>query len=332
MSKYKHLSLEEREKLFAWKEKGLSLREIGRKLKRHHTTFSKELERNTKYGKKYVPCHAQRRYERVTQSQRSKAPLKDLETYVYVRVHLRPPYLWTPELIAGRLKLETKGKLTITPEAIYQYIYSKKARKYKLWQYLPCGRKKRMKRNGRKVRNNGKAPNAVSIGKRPKYINKRKQPGHWETDNMEGSKSSKAALSVSIERSFRYKKLTKTPNQTMDEKNKAVIEDLDSLHKQLKRSITFDNGKENYGHKDISEALEVKTYFCHTYTSSEKGSVERAIKDIRRFIPKGTPLTRVSKKEIQQIENWLNDKPMKCLEYYTPREKMYQFVSKLETT
>jgi len=332
LPQYKHLSLVEREKLFAWSEKGLSLRHIARNLNRNHSSLSRELKRNTKYSKPYLPCYAQKRYVRVTQIQRSKAPLKSLETYLFVREHLRSPFFWSPEIIAGRLKRESKCRLTISSEAIYQYIYSKKSRKYKLWQYLVSGRKKRMLKNGRKIRNNGKAPNAVSIDKRPLFINKRKQPGHWETDNMEGPKSSKSALSVSIERSFRYTKLTKIPNQTMSEKSNAVISDIRSLPEILKRTITMDNGTENYAHQQIAIQLGVKTFFCHAYTSYEKGSVERRIKDIRRFIPKGTPLKIISKSKIQCLEDWLNNKPMKCLNYMTPREKMDVLISKSKST
>lgn len=332
LKKYTHLTLEEREKLYAWKEKGLSLRQIAKKLGRSHSTLSRELKRNTKYGKEYIPCYAQRRYERVGNKQRRKAPLKCPEIFLHVREHLRHPYYWSPEIISGRLKKITNGRLTITPECIYQYIYSKKAKRYKLWQYLPSGRKKRMKKEGRKVRNKSKVPNAVSISKRPKYINKKKQLGHWETDNMEGTKSSKTALSVELERASRYTAVTKIPNQTKLVKTKAVIDKLSQFPSKTLKTLTMDNGKENYGHMDIANELNIKTYFCHTYTSCEKGSVERRIKDIRRFIPKGIPINSVRKDKIEWIQWWLNNKPMKCLDYSTPHEKMQQLISELKST
>lgn len=330
MQKYTHLNLEEREKLFAWKEKGLSLRAIAKKLNRSHSTLSRELKRNQRYGKGYLPCYAQRRYVRISTKQRYQAPLKGPEIFLYVREHLRHPYYWSPEIIAGKLNKDTKGRLTITPECIYQYIYSKKARKAKLWRYLTCGRKKRMKKYGRKIRNRGKVPNAVSISKRPKYIQKRKQVGHWETDNMEGPKTSKAALSVTRERATRYTKLTKMKDQTMLVKSNILVTDLNDFPNEVLRSITQDNGKENYAHKITQKHLGTKMYFCHAYTSQEKGGVERAIKDVRRFIPKGTPLTRVAKDKIEWIEHWLNNKPMKCLDYATPYERMQKEFTKLE--
>lgn len=328
MRKYTHLTLEEREKLYAFREKGLSFREIGRILGRRHTTLSREWKRNTKYFRSYLPCHAQRRSEKVSKDQRYSAPLKKPEIFLFVREKLRLG--WSPEIIAGRLKSETRGRLTITPECIYQYVYSGRARGYHLWQYLPCGRKRRRVRlGGRKIRNEGKVPNAVSISKRPRYINKRRQIGHWETDNMEGSKKSKSALSVSLERSIRYVILTKVSNQTSLEKTKSLTETMLPLPKEIRRTITMDNGKENYGHQTVTERLDVKIYFCHAYTSFEKGSVERRVRDIRRFIPKGTPISRVSKRRIRQIEEWVNNKPMKCLGFLTPYEKMQQLVSKL---
>lgn len=327
MRKYTHLTLEEREKMFAWMEMGFSFREISELLGRNHTTLSRERKRNTRYGKAYVPCLAQRRYERISEKQRYLAPLKGPEVFLFARERLRLG--WSPEIIAGRLGYETRGRLTITAECIYQYVYSNKARGYKLWQYLPCGRKKRMKRLGRKVRNNGKAPNAISISKRAKYIDKRRQVGHWETDNMEGSKTSKPALSVTLERAIRYVVLAKVNDQTKVEKTRVLVERMDPLPPVLRRTMTMDNGKENYGHGEVSDQLGIKTYFCHAYTSFEKGSVERRIKDIRRFIPKGTSLTRVSKERIKQVEEWSNNKPMKCLSFMTPNEKMQQLVSKL---
>jgi len=329
LQKYKHLSLEEREWIFAWLTSGKSLREIARRLNRNVGTISREVKRNTKYGKKYIPCVAQRRYERVTVKQRSKAPLKSPEVFLYVREHLRAPYHWTPGQIAGRLSRDTKGRLHISAECIYQYIYSKKNQKERLWKYLVCGKKKRMTKNGRKVRNVGKVPTAVSITKRPRYIEKRVQVGHWETDDMEGTKSSKAALSVSRERATRYTRLVKIVNQTKVVKTAAVVESLGIFPPPFLRTITQDNGKENYGHEETALQLGTKMYFCHAYTSCEKGGVERAIKDIRRFIPKRTPLTGVSKQKIEYIEWWLNNRPMKCLGYMTPHEKMEQLKIKL---
>lgn len=328
---FKHLNIAEREKIYLWVNQGIKHREIARKLKRDHRTIDEEVSVNTKYGKKYLPHLAQKRADRISKRQRYKAPLKSPEIFLYVREHLRFPHFWTPEMISGRIGIDIRGA-KISIEAVYQHIYSEQNRKSKLWEYLPCGRKKRSKKYGRKVHNKGKIPNAVSIDLRPKYINKRIQCGHWETDNVEGPRSSKPALSVCVERSFRYIRISKILNQTSDEKIKSIRGTLGAYPKQLRLSITQDNGKENIRHEEISKSLDLNMYFCHSYHSWEKGCVENRNKVIRRFFPKGTDFSKVSKKHIRFVENVINNMPMRCLKYKKPSEKMSQLMNKLGST
>lgn len=328
---FKHLGLLERELLFGGLKEGKSLRIIAQGLGRNHGSLSRELKSNTKYGRKYLPCLAQKRAERVGSRQRYQAPLKNPAMFLYIREHLRSPHFWTPQIISGRIGLDIKGA-TVGVETIYRYIFSRKVRKDKLWQYLPLGRKKRQKRNGRKIQNRGKVPNATCIDLRPKVINQRKEVGHWETDNLEGIKPLKTALSVTVERSLRLVLMTKMLNQTSSEKVRALEERLKSLPAQLRLSITQDNGKENYGHEETTRSLGAAMYFCHAYHSWEKGGVENRNRVIRRFFPKGTDFTKVSERRIQNVEDIINSTPMKCLRFLTPYEKMQQLMLKLEST
>src|SRR3989344_8817212 len=144
LNNYKHLSLEEREKLFCLKEQGLSLREIGKILGRSDTTLGRELKRNkTGIGKRsneylifeYLPCKAQVKSDKRSLKQRYKAPLKNPKVFLYVREHLRQG--WTPEEISGRLLQDHPGE-SISTETIYRYVYSQnfKTRGCKLWEYL----------------------------------------------------------------------------------------------------------------------------------------------------------------------------------------------------
>ena len=328
---FKHLNLLERELLFGGLKEGKSLRVIAQDLGRSNGSLSRELKNNTKYGRKYLPCLAQKRAERVGFNQRYQAPLKSTAIFLYVREHLRSPHFWTPQIISGRIGLDLKGA-SIGVETIYRYIFSRKIRKDKLWRYLPAGRKRRQKRNGRKVQNRGRVPNAISIDSRPKRINQRKEVGHWETDNMEVVKPLKTALSVTVERSLRLVMMTKILNQTSLEKVRALEEGLKPLPSQLRLSITQDNGKENYGHEETRKSLGTMMYFCHAYHSWEKGGVENRNRVIRRFFPKGTDFSKVSDKDIQNVEQTINSTPMKCLQFLTPYEKMRQLISKLGST
>lgn len=174
-------------------------------------------------------------------------------------------------------------------------------------------------------------PNAVSIDLRPKRIDKRKEAGHWETDNVEGTRPSKPALSVSVERSLRITLLTRMINQTSLEKTRALEKRLRILPQDLRLSITQDNGKENYGHEVTRQKLGTQMYFCHAYHSWEKGSVENRNRVIRRFFPKGTDFTEVKEEEIRKVECIINSTPMECLGYSTPYEKMDQLMLKLSS-
>src|ERR1035437_7744170 len=129
MRKYHQLTLGEREQFYALRERGFSLRDIGKKLGRHHTTLSRECGRNIKYGNEYfnntyLPCKAQKLAEKRKARQRRKAPLKEPAIFVYVRKHLRVDG-WSPQTIAGRITLEHPG-LSISHEPHYNYIYAKR--------------------------------------------------------------------------------------------------------------------------------------------------------------------------------------------------------------
>lgn len=326
MKNYKHLSLEEREKLYVLREQKLSFRKIEAKLKRSHSTLSREYARYAKYGKPYIPCRAQTKAEQIAVRQRSTCGLKNHTVFLYVRKKLRKH--WSPETIAGRLLIDHPGE-TIHHETIYRYIYnSRKTRGMKLWQYLTLHRKKRMKKQGRKVASRTKIKNAVSIEKRPKYILKRKQFGHWETDNMEGKQRDKQSVSFTVERHSRFALVSKLMNRTAIEKTDKVAERMGILPQSIRRSITTDNGSENSDHERITKKLETPVYFCHPYHSWEKGTVENTIGRARRFIPKGTSIHSVTKKQLAKVEHWLNHTPRKCLGYLTPYEKIQSLINK----
>lgn len=321
--KFKQLTLEEREKLYLWRNQGIKWREIGRRLHRDHGGLIKEWQRNNRFVA-YLPAKAQERAERKSREQRRKAPLKSMHIWLYVQKHLRKPYYWTPEQIAGRLTLEYPT-LSIHHETIYRYIYSKKAKQYKLWELLPNARKKRMKKGGRSVQKASKIPNAASIDQRPEAVAKRVELGHWETDNVIGKQTDKTALSVTVERIVKLTLLAKVP-KSADGKTKAMVKQLTAYPEDIRKTVTTDNGAENTKHQDITGALNMAVYFCHPYHSWEKGTVENTNGRIRRFIPKGLSMNDISEKKIKAVEYWLNNTPRKCLQYLTPYEKMQQIL------
>jgi IS30 family transposase len=319
MRKYHQLSLEEREKIYAWKLQGVTLREIGRRLKRNHTSLSRELKRNKQPGTEYISCKAHERSIKRGVDQRHHAPLKNPLIFLYVRRGLRRK--WSPEEIEGRLPIDFPG-YSITDETIYRYIYKRWVKRLKFWRYLTLRRKKRMKHRGCRPRRDSKIPNARGIDRRPKIINERKTIGHWESDNMEGIKTDKTAVSVTVERSLRLAHLTKVAGKKSDSKTMAVTTRLQKYPRKLRKTITLDNGSENTYHQIIKINLNMNVYFCHAYHSWEKGTVENTIGRLRRYLPKGKSLDHLTDEKLKQIEEEMNNTPRKCLGFLTPYEKL----------
>jgi len=329
---HKQLTLEEREKFFALKLQDKSFRQIGKILGHHHTAFSREWRENTKYFKPYIPCIAQRRADRLKIKQRTKAPLKNVEVFLYVREKLRDQI--SPEMIAGRIKIDLPHQ-SIGVETIYRYIYGK-GKEFKLWKYLPEKKKRRKvsKRKIRKAFKSSRIPNTRSIDERASKVLTRRQIGHFETDLMEGTRKEKTVLNVEIERKTRYVMLTKLQNKKAKTKSKVMqkrlkmIQSLSKVRRPLVKTITSDNGSENALHREIEINLNTRVYFAHAYHSWEKGSVENMIKRIRRYIPKGEKISKYTKQQIQWLENKMNTTPMKCLNYLTPIEMMEREANK----
>lgn len=314
---YKQLSLEERERLYALRVSGMSFRQISIKLNRSHTTLSREYKRNAPYlYGEYIPIKAQNKYLKRCKTQRRKAPLNSPEILVYVREKLRSEQ-WSPETIAAKLKLETG--LTIHHETIYRYIYKRENKQYMLWNYLTYKRKRRQKWNGRSSKKENRIRNAISIEQRSKEIDLRNEYGHWETDLMESPRGYKHALLVNVERKTRYTKFTRMPNKKALTTTNNMVR---LLRKYKPKTITADNGLENAKHEEICQTLNTKYYFCHPYSSWEKGSVENRIGVIRRYLPKGTDLASVSLRQLKLLEDKINNRPMKSLGYLTPLQAL----------
>ena len=226
---------------------------------------------------------------------------------------------WTPELIAGKLPLDHPG-LNISYEAIYQYIYDPKVRKKQdLVSYLPRAHRKRHRKGHTRKHRKSHIPERISIDQRPTYIEKRKQPGHWESDTI-SSRQSPQAIGTSLERVSRYILLAKLKKNGSAQVREATNRRLSRYPQHMRRTITYDNGAENVEHQKINKVLDTKSYFCNPYRSWERGAVENAIGLVRRYLPKKTDFSKVSKRDLYKIQQRLNNRPRKCLDFKTPNE------------
>ncbi len=150
---------------------------------------------------------------------------------------------------------------------------------------------------------------ANSIEHRPDEVSERDIIGHWETDNVIGKALDTSCLSTTVERVIRYTVLTKLPNKGAKSKREALVGRLKRYPTQIRRSITADNGTENADHWWVSKRLRMPMYFCHAYASWEKGTNENTNGRLRRYIPKGASIDRLTVEQIAEVETLLNNTP-----------------------
>lgn len=328
MSNYLHpLSDYERQQIEYFLRLKYSFRLIGRRLGRDHTVISQEIKRNQGREGKYSALLAQKKTEarkHLTNRRKMETnePLRD-----YVEKKLESG--WSPEQIAGRFKRHCppalKG-LTISHESIYDYIYKSPGGRY-LYCYLRRAKKKRQKRGFRKKQKKKPILARISIHERPGIIDLRKRYGDWESDLATFSKQ-KNALSVQYERKACFLRMKRVNDKTAEENEGALMENLESLPGELRQSLTFDNGGENANHAKLKESLNLKTYFCDPYSAWQKGGVENIIGLIRQYLPKRINLSLFTDGDIKNIQESLNNRPRKTLNYLTPNEVIHQYMTR----
>lgn len=324
---YKQLEQHERDQIFQLKKKGLTNTEIGKKLGRNKSTIGRELKRN-KHQKlrQYLPDTAGRKANKRKERGR-KTRYVDKSERLKQKILLRLKRGWSPDLIAGRLK-RTK-QLFLNQESIYQFIYSLAGRKQNLRQYLRRAHRLRQKKNGRKHWKDSKIPNRIDIAKRPKIVEKRRQFGHWEGDNVVYNRH-RRSLSTTVERKTRKVMIFRPRNQTAKAKANLTIRRYRDLPPEAKRTMTYDNGLEAAAHETVTAAIGMKFYFAKTYSSWQRGANENRNGLVRFYLPKTIDLDAVSAAQIKRVENQINNRPMKCLAYQTPNEAFANEMNKLK--
>lgn len=309
MSKYRRVTQEDRIRIKDALDAGLTNSAIADKLGFDKSTICREVHRNSGL-RGYKPKQAQRMAGR---RQEHRSWLRKWDGHLERRVRKLLKKKWSPEQISERLKLE--GHASVSHERVYQFIAEDRINGGVLWKNLRYSRRRRKHRFPSQDRR-GQIQNAVSIERRPAGANNRSRFGHWERDTMVGGER-KTGVLVCVERKSRYTRLAKLPRKTADRTAKATVR----LLKHLPcKSITNDRGQEFQAHERVADTLGVKIYFCHPYTSSERGTNESRIGILRQYLPKKSNLTGVTDYQIRKIETEINNRPMKCLDWRTPLE------------
>lgn len=319
MAKGIPITFYEREKIETYLRMKKKKAWIARKLNRDYSVIKREIKRNkgehTEYVAERAHYYAERRSRKTNIRKLDK--LKCLELLNYVKEKLKEG--WSPEQISGRIEEKNLFEVTISHESIYDWVYkTEEGKRYS--KYLRRKQKKRIKRNSRKKQGSRAVlKERVSIHERPEV----KGYGHWETDSMIFKDES--ILSVQYEKKSMFCRIHKCKDKSAIESEIALRNSINSLPQELWLSITRDNGTENALHHETK----VQSYFCDPYSSWQKGGVENINGLVREYFPKKSNLNDITDLQIQTIEDKLNDRPRKKLNYLTPNEVITSAISKM---
>jgi transposase, IS30 family len=308
------LTFLEREQISQMHDAGASNAEIAAELNRARSTIGREIKRNSVVGE-YSAVAAQA----LAQQRRRERPLvrkmDEPEISTYVRSRLVNS--WSPDQIAGRSKSEfgRDRRRQISHQTIYKWIQSQPAADRRHFAGFLRRAGSRSPREDRR----GRIPNQVSIDGRPEVVDKRRRYGDWEGDTVVGARHLGAVVTL-VERKSGYLLTAKSCDRKARRVARKIKSRLETLPRQLRRTVTFDNGKEFAEHDHLTKRLDLDVYFAKPYCSWQRGTNEHTNGLLRQFIPKGTDLQSVSWQELKHYTNLINDRPRKRLGYRTPAE------------
>lgn len=300
---YTHLSRDERYQIHALRAGGFSKREIAEQLGRAPSTIAREIARNTEsddYDAGRAHVRSWRR--RHVASARPRISLSD-----WAVIEERIGEQWSPEQIAG------SGEVAVSHERIYQHIAKDRRRGGTLWKQLRC-RKRRRRRNGtsrERQRFGGRR-----IRQRPAIVQARQRVGDWEGDTIVGS--GLARIVTLVERKTGLVRLRRVASGEADPTLRAIVHALHPLRERV-HTLTWDNGSEFAEHALIDLVLDARSYFADPFASWQRGSNENLNGLLRQYLPKRCNLGAITDKELQLIEDRLNNRPRKRLGYRTPQ-------------
>ena len=300
--------------------------QIAVELGRHKSTISKELARlpkgryNSLLANRDAAGKASNR-----RSQKSKINLcQKLKDLVLEKLGLQ----WSPEQISHFTKTrhQTEKEMQISHEAIYLYVYvnpnlelkksliERLRQRRKLWGNVRRGIDKR-----------STIKDSVRIDQRPVEVIGRQIPGHWEGDLIMG-KERNSAIGTLVERTTRAIIIVHLKGRTTTNVRKAFEKEFKNIPKDMKLTMTYDNGTEMAQHKLFTKNTKIAVYFANPYSPWERPTNGNSNGLIRGYFPKGTDFSTISKKELKRVQNELNERPRKTLNWRTPKEVFEEFI------
>lgn len=242
--------------------------------------------------------------------------------------------LWSPKQISMALREEYPHDMTmrISPETIYEYVYvlPRGALRKELISCLRQEHKyRRKKKKGPKTpETRGRIADMLSIEERPKSVEKRTVPGHWEGDLIIG-KGGRSAIGTLVERTTRFTILVPLKAKDPGTVRRSFAREMRRLPKEFAKTLTYDQGKEMGQHKRFTVDTGIKVYFAHPHSPWERGTNENTNGLVRQFFPKGTDFKKVPSKEVKRAQRLLNGRPRMTLDWKKP-EHVFQKLVALE--
>ena len=317
------LSLAEREEIHLGLERGESLAQIGRRLGRCTSTVSREVLANGgREGYRASKAH-RRAYDRARRPKSPKLGTGPLQELVLEWMQA----WWSPKQIACRLRLEYPDDpmMWVSHETIYRSIYvqGRGELRRELARCLRSGRAQRQPRD--RIERRGRIVDMVSISERPAEVEDRAVPGHWEGDLLIG-KNNRSAIATLVERSTRYVLLAKIDDQTAISVRDAIASQITQLPAHLRRSLTWDRGREMAQHARFTVDTGVDVYFCDPSSPWQRGSNENTNGLLRQYFPKGTNLAVHNQEDLNAAAHSLNNRPRETLGWLKPSEKLTELL------
>lgn len=315
------LRLEEREEISRGIAAGRSIRQIAQGLARSPSTVSREIRRNGDCSAYRASGADRRAWDRAW---RPKPCRLECHAELRWRVAQKLALQWSPKQISGWLKRQfpTDQGMQVSHETIYRslFIQTRGVLKKELMAHLRTARQMRQAKGGTTKNGLGQIIDAVSIRERPAEADDRAVPGHWEGDLLSGANNTHIATLV--ERHTRFVMLLKIPSKDTATVVAALSKHVRKLPSDLRRSLTWDRGKEMADHKSFTIATKVQVYFCDPRSPWQRGSNENTNGLLRQYFPKGTDLSRFSQAYLNKIATRLNQRPRETLGFETPADRL----------
>lgn len=324
----RYLSEDERIRLADLRREGRSIREVAALLGRSPSTISRELRRGADQAGRYRPHEAHRR---ALQRRRLHRPSRlaadaDLREWVTAKLLSR----WSPEQISRELHRAFPGRPSwwLCAETIYQAVYRPDLGglpRELPGRVLRRRRRRRQRRPHRDARARRSAPilAMTSVHQRPAQVLERIEPGHWEGDLIMGAANASAIVTL-VERTSRFTLLGHLPHARHDSATvrDAVVTALSVLPAHMRRTLTWDQGKEMARHVEIAAALgTTKVYFCDPHSPWQRPSNEHTNGLLRDYFPKGTDLSIHTPTDIALVQTELNQRPRRILHWDNPQSR-----------